>query len=128
MKIEDIEIHTGKPSSAFKIIGPIKAQVGAATVFSKTPTMDDVNQKLREQAAKMGANAVINISYDRGISMMSWKALTATGTAVVLSHEPKAETPTGIEAKLSALNALKEKGLITEPEYQSKRSALLAAL
>jgi len=128
MKIEEIEIHTDEPSSEFEIIGPIKAKVGAATAFSKTPTMDDVNQNLREKAASMGANAVINVSYDRGVSMTSWKALTATGTAVVISHKPKTEDPIGIEEKLSALKALKEKGLITESEYQSKRSALLEAL
>jgi hypothetical protein len=31
----------------------------------------------------MGANAVINVQYDRGVSMTSWKALTAKGVAVI---------------------------------------------
>jgi hypothetical protein len=31
----------------------------------------------------MGANAVIDITYSRGISATSWKSLTAHGTAVV---------------------------------------------
>jgi hypothetical protein len=128
MKIEDIEIHTGKPSRDFKSIGPIKAKVGAATVFSKTPTMEDVNQKLREQAAQMGANAIIDIKYDRGVSMSSWKALTATGTAVILTAEDKKEQVGGIEGKLEALNALKEKNLITEDEYRSKRSDIIQSL
>lgn len=85
MKIEDIEIHVGKPSVPFKEIGPIKAQVGATTIFSKTPTMDDVNQRLREKAVEIGANAIIDVKYDRGVSMTSWKALTVTGTAVILT-------------------------------------------
>ena len=72
MRIEDIEVHAGE----------IKARVGAATIFSKTPTIEDVNFKLREEAMKKGANAVINVKYERGISATSWKALTASGTAV----------------------------------------------
>jgi uncharacterized protein YbjQ (UPF0145 family) len=41
-----------------------------------------VNEKLRHVAAEQGADAVINVTYARGISFTSWKALTATGTAV----------------------------------------------
>jgi predicted RNA-binding Zn-ribbon protein involved in translation (DUF1610 family) len=46
-----------------------------------------VNWKLQEAATRMGANAVINVTYDRGISATSWKALTATGIAVVFETE-----------------------------------------
>lgn len=52
--------------------------------MSKAPTLDDVNAKLREQAVKIGADAIINVSYKRGVSAFSWKALTATGQAVAL--------------------------------------------
>lgn len=31
----------------------------------------------------MGANAVINVTYDRGVSATSWKALTAYGTVII---------------------------------------------
>jgi hypothetical protein len=82
MKIEDIEIHAGVITRPHKVISEIKARVGAATLFSKTPTIEDVNFKLREEALKVGANAVSNVSYERGISGTSWKALTARGTAV----------------------------------------------
>jgi len=90
MRIEDIEIFTdaavGRP---YRELGPIKARVAAATLFSRARTLDEVNQKLREVAARMGANAVINVMYDRGISAMSWKALTAYGTAVVTETDEK---------------------------------------
>jgi zinc ribbon protein/putative heavy-metal-binding protein len=82
MRIEDIEIHAGGITRPHKVIGEIKAKVGAATLLSKTPTIEDVNFKLREYAIKKGANAIINVKYDRGMSLTSWKALTATGTAV----------------------------------------------
>jgi len=89
MKIEDIEIHVGGIDQAYKELGFIKAQVGAATAFAKTPTIEDVNFKLREDAAKKGANAIINVRYDRGVSWTSWKALTATGTAVLVEPREK---------------------------------------
>ncbi len=37
----------------------------------------------------MGANAVINVEYDRGMSASSWKALTAHGTAIVAESDEK---------------------------------------
>lgn len=82
MKIEDIEIHSGSIAQPYKELGLIKARVGAATIFSKTPTIEDVNLKLREEASKKGANAIIAVEYARGVSMTSWKALTATGKAI----------------------------------------------
>ena len=87
MQIEDIEIHAGGTDRIYKEVGHIKARVGAATLFSKTPTIEDVNLKLKEQASKLGANAIVNVEYNRGISMTSWKALTATGTAVIIESD-----------------------------------------
>jgi rRNA maturation endonuclease Nob1 len=84
-----IEIHAGDPGRPHKSLGQIQARVGAATALSKTPTLEDVNFKLQEVAAKLGANGVINVTYDRGISMMSWKALTARGEAVIFEADEK---------------------------------------
>ena len=81
---ENIQIHEGPLDHPYTSLGPIKAKVGAKTAFSKAPTPDAVNVKLRQAAAKAGANAVINVKYERGISATSWKALTATGEAVVV--------------------------------------------
>jgi hypothetical protein len=87
VRIEDIEIHAGGIAQQYKVIGPVTARVGAATLFSKTPTIEDVNFKLREAALKVGANAVINVQYERGIALTSWKALTARGTAVMAESD-----------------------------------------
>lgn len=128
MKIEDIEIHAGKPDHSFKVIGPIKAQVGAATIFSRTPTLDEVNQKLREQAVQMGANAVIETAYDRGISMSSWKAITATGTAVILDKTAPPVAAQDAESRLAQLTAMRQKGLVTDAEFEMKRREILNQL
>lgn len=81
------EIVVGITSRPHGVIGPLKACVGAATVLSKTPTLEDVNRKLQEAATRMGANAVINVTYGRCVSVTSWKVLTAYGTAVIFDTE-----------------------------------------
>ena len=86
----EIEIVTGPTTRTFKSMGQVKARVGAATIYSKTPTIEDVNFKLQEVAANMGANGVINVTYERGISLLSWKALTAFGEAVLFESEDMA--------------------------------------
>jgi hypothetical protein len=50
--------------------------------FSPAPTVDEMNAKLRAMASKVGANAVINIEYNSGVSMTSWKSMKGTGLAV----------------------------------------------
>jgi len=85
-----IEIITGSTDRPHKSLGSIKARVGAATIYSKSPTIEDVNFKLQEVAAALGANGVINVTYERGISALSWKALTAGGEAVVFESEDMA--------------------------------------
>jgi hypothetical protein len=82
MAIEDIEIYETGIDRPYKELGPIKVRVQSRFAFSKSKTIEEVNLKLREKALKMGANAIINVQYDRGISMTSWKALTAKRMAV----------------------------------------------
>jgi hypothetical protein len=82
-----VEIIVGIPERPYTVIGEISAKVGASTAFSKTPTMEDVNYKLQESALKRGANAVIDVTYSRGISATSWKAMFAKGIAVVMESE-----------------------------------------
>lgn len=54
MRIEDIEIHAGSIDRPHKVIEEITVKVGAATLFSKTPTIEDANFKLKEVALSKG--------------------------------------------------------------------------
>jgi len=82
---DEVQIYTDTPPDlSYKEIGPIKARVTSKTIISKSRTVDDVNAKLRKTAQEAGANAVIGVEYKRGLSVSSWKAMTATGTAVVV--------------------------------------------
>ncbi len=86
MKVNEIEIHAGDIERPYRIVGNISAKVGAATLFSKTPTIEDVNFRLQERASQVGANAVIKVQYDRGMSLTSYKELRANGVAVVFDE------------------------------------------
>ena len=82
MKIEDIEIHVGDPKFPFESIRKLEAKCEATTAFSAAPTLELVNSKLREMAAGLGANAVINVEYKSGVSLTSWRSMRGTGLAV----------------------------------------------
>ena len=85
MQAQQIAIHTGQPDTPYQTVGDLKVKKGAQpTPFNKRPTEDELAVKLREQAAKLGADAVINVHYKAGVIPSSWRGMTATGTAVKL--------------------------------------------
>src|SRR5258708_5977164 len=87
MKITDIAVYSGGLDQPYKRLGDITAKVSKGPLFSKSPTIEDANFKLQEEASKLGANAVINVTYNRGMSLMSYEVLKATGTAVIAESE-----------------------------------------
>ena len=84
MRISDIEIHAGGVDRPYQRISELSVKVSAASMFSPAPTIEDVNLKLQEEAAAIYANAVIDVEYDRGMSLTSYKVLKARGVAVIL--------------------------------------------
>jgi hypothetical protein len=85
--ITDIAIHAGSIEQPHKVIGEITAKVSKGSLLSKSPTIEDVNFKLQEQASKIGANAVVNVKYNRGMSLMSYEVLKAVGTAIIVESD-----------------------------------------
>lgn len=64
-------------------LGDITVTVNKTTVFNKTPTREDVNQRLRERASKLGADAVIFARYgESGVSAFSWGSMEGKGRAI----------------------------------------------
>jgi hypothetical protein len=80
MKVTEIEIHAGDVDHPYRVVGDISAQVEAATLFPRTPTLEDINFELQEKASQLGANAVIKVEYNRGMAQ-------ASGVAVVLESD-----------------------------------------
>lgn len=66
----------------YSIIGQIEAVVKKLTVFHKNPTKEQVDIVLVEKAIKVGADAVINVSYTGGVGFTTWGYMKAEGTAV----------------------------------------------
>lgn len=82
MRIEDIEIHAGPVDFQYEALRKLEAKCEAPTAMSKAPTIEDVNAKLREMAAGLGANAVIDVKYESGATMTSWRSMRGYGVAV----------------------------------------------
>jgi uncharacterized protein YbjQ (UPF0145 family) len=67
----------------YDVVGDIKVTVNKTTIFNKDPTHEQVDDKLRDEAAKVGANAVILVRYGTvGIGLVSWGSLDGQGRAV----------------------------------------------
>jgi hypothetical protein len=82
LKVTDIALHSEGIDGEYETLGKIEAKVSKASLFSKSPTIEDVNFKLQEEASALGANAVIRVDYDRGMTLMSYEVLKATGVAI----------------------------------------------
>jgi len=81
----EIEIFEGDVADRpYKSLGDVSVTVNKTTVFNADPTREMVNQRLRNEAAKLGADAVIQVRYGTvGIGLMSWGSLDGKGRAIV---------------------------------------------
>ncbi len=72
----------------YEVIGDIKVTVNKTTIFNADPTPEMVDERLREKAAELGADAVILVRYGSvGISLLSWGSLNGQGRAVFFPKE-----------------------------------------
>ena len=66
----------------------ISVTVNKTTIFNADPTREMVNQRLRNKAAELGADAVIQVRYGTvGIGLMSWGSLDGKGRAIVFEDK-----------------------------------------
>ncbi|WP_157891236.1 hypothetical protein [Phaeobacter porticola] len=71
----------------FTSLPPLKTTVAKVTAFHPAPTVAQAQQKLRIEAAKVGADAVIGVNVT-GIQVcpLSWGCRHATGTPVKFTN------------------------------------------
>ena len=50
--------------------------------FSGAPSIDNENAKRREVAVSGGANAIIQVEYQSGMPLTSWRSMTGTALAI----------------------------------------------
>lgn len=67
----------------YEVIGDITVTVNKTTLFHPDPTPALVDEELREEAAELGADAVILVRYGTvGVSVLSWGSLDGQGRAI----------------------------------------------
>ena len=79
---ETIQIVQGGASAPVSELGPVTAEYHQKSMFSKIDAREELNKQLRAAAARLGADAVINVSYDMNSPMTSKKGQLAKGVAV----------------------------------------------
>jgi hypothetical protein len=71
------------PNRRYQPLGDVKVTVRKATIFDTDPTRERVAEALREESARLGADAVVLARYGTvGIGFMSWGQMDGTGRAV----------------------------------------------
>ena len=74
-------------SGTFVIIKDLKVKVNKTTAFHPNPTEEQVLARLREDAAKIGANALAEVRIsDVKISALSWGTRVGTAKAIRLKN------------------------------------------
>ena len=87
--LQDIVVtETDMSDRNYTVVGDIEVTVNKTTIFHKAPTRQMVNEKLRKEALKIGADAVILVRYGNvGMSFFSYGSLQGRGRAVVFSDK-----------------------------------------
>lgn len=74
--------ETDISSRPYSVIGDISVTFNKTTIFHPDPTKELVNMQLKEEAATLGADAVILVRYGTpGVSLFSWGSLDGKGRA-----------------------------------------------
>ena len=81
--VKEVKIlETGLEEGSYKYLEMVGAFLQKDDFSDKNPTKEQVNIVLIEKAKKLGADAVINVTYKSGVRMGSWGFMEAKGEAV----------------------------------------------
>ncbi|HEX5008180.1 MAG TPA: heavy metal-binding domain-containing protein, partial [Hyphomonadaceae bacterium] len=78
----EIALTERAAAPAAVVLGEVRAEIHQKSLFAKTPARDLADRELRAQAAKLGADAVVDIRYESSSPLLSKKGFTAVGKAV----------------------------------------------
>lgn len=87
--VDQIQLTSGDSlnNGRFEVIGPVTATIGKVTAFHAEPTVAQGEQKLRVEAAELGADGVIDAKVsDVTICALSWGCRNLSGTAVKFTN------------------------------------------
>lgn len=72
------------PGREYEELGPIEVSLRKPAAFYRNPRREEAHEELAQRARVMGADAVIDVTYRRGIGATTWGYLDASGVAVRL--------------------------------------------
>ncbi len=70
------------PDRKYEEIQAIEVTVKKLTAFNKNPTKEQADEALIEKARLIGADAVINVTYESGVGATTWGYIKAEGLGV----------------------------------------------
>ena len=87
--VDKIQIVEGDVTDrSYKSLGDVSATVNKTTLFNADPTREMVNNRLKAEAAKLGADAVIQVRYGTvGMGLVSWGSLDGKGRAIAYDKQ-----------------------------------------
>lgn len=82
--LDSIRITEGNiVDKRYALLGDIAVNVNKTTAFHPNPTTEMVNDRLKEKAHELGADAVIFVRYGKvGMGLLSWGSLEGKGRAI----------------------------------------------
>lgn len=81
--LSEVEIlESSLPESSYKKLGIVEANIKKLTIFDPDPTQEQANTVMAVKAKNMGADAVINTTYKKGVGLTTWGYIKASGEAV----------------------------------------------
>src|SRR5262249_12853528 len=75
--VEAIVLSDAGATAPVTVLGTVNAEHHQKSMFSKIDAKDELNKQLRAAAAKLGADAVVDIKYEMNSPMMSKKGQLA---------------------------------------------------
>ncbi len=80
----DVRILSTPPDGDYRVLGEIMVKLTRWTPLERKYGREDVDQRLREKASALGANAIVNVRYEqKDESWTNAGSIEATGLAVV---------------------------------------------
>ncbi len=80
---DTIPVYAGDVEQPYDVLGDVEVIVRQQSAFGQEPTRDHAVRALREQAGRLGAHAIVMLSFGQpGVSFWSYHELRAHGRAI----------------------------------------------
>ena len=105
----EIVLVQGPAQSGYRVLGDVRAEIHQKSIMAKTPARELADRELKAQAARLGADAVVDIKYETNSPMFSKKGFIAVGkavkfdTRVAAAAAPVAAPPAPVVATSAAI-------------------------